>query len=96
VVHVARQEITDAGAEPRPPAPTSQLGQIATSQKGWPWAGSGACSANATLTADRQKQGLDGAMQTILAQQFGLLTAAALGFVAFGVFAILQSRYRRM
>jgi hypothetical protein len=34
-------------------------------------------------------------MQTILAQPFGkfLLTAAALGFVAFGVFAILQSRY---
>ena len=51
-----------------------------------------------SLTVDRQKQGLDGAMQTILAQPFGkfLLTAAALGFVAFGVFAILQSRYRRM
>jgi hypothetical protein len=44
------------------------------------------------------KQGLDGAMQTILAQAFGrfLLTAAALGLVAFGVFAILQSRHRRM
>jgi hypothetical protein len=52
----------------------------------------------ATLTFDRQQQGLGGAMQTILAQPFGrfLLTAAALGFVAFGVFAILQSRYRRM
>ena len=52
----------------------------------------------ATLTLDRQKQGLDGAMQTILAQPFGrfLLTAAALGFAAFGVFTILQSRYRRM
>lgn len=52
----------------------------------------------ATLTLDRQKQGLDGAMQAILAQPFGkfLLTAAALGFGAFGVFAILQSRYRRM
>jgi hypothetical protein len=41
---------------------------------------------------------VDGAMQTILAQPFGrfLLTAAALGLVAFGVFATLQSRYRRM
>jgi hypothetical protein len=41
---------------------------------------------------------VDGAVQTILAQPFGrfLLTAAALGFVAFGVFATLQSRYRRM
>jgi hypothetical protein len=37
-------------------------------------------------------------MRTVLAQPFGrfLLTAAALGFVAFGVFAVLQSRYRRM
>ncbi len=53
----------------------------------------------AALTFDRQKaQGLDGALQTILAQPFGrfLLTAVALGFVAFGLFAILQSRYRRM
>src|SRR5665647_2156992 len=42
--------------------------------------------------------GLDGALQTILAQPFGrfLLTAVALGFLAFGLFAILQSRYRRM
>jgi hypothetical protein len=41
---------------------------------------------------------LDGAMQTILTQPLGrfLLTAVALGFVAFGVFAILQSRYRKM
>ena len=35
--------------------------------------------------------GLDGAMQTILAQPFGkfLLTAVAVGFMAFGVFVIL-------
>ena len=53
----------------------------------------------ATLTFDRQTaQGLDGALQTILAQPFGrfLLTAVALGFAAFGLFAILQSRYRPM
>jgi hypothetical protein len=43
-------------------------------------------------------QGLDSAMHTILAQPFGrfLLTAVALGFMAFGLFAMLQSRYRRM
>jgi len=37
-------------------------------------------------------------MQAILAQPFGryLLTAVALGFLAFGLFALLQSRYRRM
>ena len=53
----------------------------------------------ATLTFDPQKaQGLDGALQTILAQPFGrfLLTAVALGFLAFGLFAILQARYRPM
>ena len=37
-------------------------------------------------------------MQTILARPFGelLLTAAALRFVAFGAFAILQAQYLRM
>ena len=37
-------------------------------------------------------------MHAIMAQTFGrfLLTAVALGFVAFGLFAVLQSRYRRM
>lgn len=52
----------------------------------------------ATVTRDRQRTGLDGAMQTIADQPFGkfLLTAVAVGFIAFGAFAILQSRYRRM
>ncbi len=52
----------------------------------------------ATVTYDRQRTGLDGAMQTIAEQPFGkfLLTAVAAGFVAFGLFTILQSRYRRM
>jgi hypothetical protein len=47
----------------------------------------------AALTFHRQKaQGLDAALQTILAQPFGrvLVTAVALGFVAFGLFAMLQ------
>ncbi|MGZ5374736.1 MAG: DUF1206 domain-containing protein [Aeromicrobium sp.] len=37
-------------------------------------------------------------MLTILSQPSGkfLLTALALGFVSFGLFAVLQSRYRRM
>ena len=52
----------------------------------------------ATVTLDRQRTGLDGAMQTIVEQPFGkfLLTAVAAGFVAFGLFAFVQSRYRRM
>ncbi|WP_353506467.1 DUF1206 domain-containing protein [Variovorax sp. J31P207] len=51
----------------------------------------------AAQTLHRQKaQGLDGALQAILAQPFGkfLHTAVAPGVVAFGLFA--ESRYRRM
>ena len=52
----------------------------------------------ATVTYDRQRTGLDGAMQTIVEQPFGkfLLTAVAAGFLAFGLFAFVQSRYRQM
>ena len=76
----------------------ARLGQVGYIAKGVALGLVGGLLSYATLTFDRQKQGLDGAMQTILAQPLGrfLLTAAALGFVAFGVFAILQSRYRRM
>ncbi|MBA2371222.1 MAG: DUF1206 domain-containing protein [Chloroflexi bacterium] len=76
----------------------ARLGQVGYIAKGVALGLVGGLLSYATLTLDRQNQGLDGAMQTILAQPFGrfLLTAAALGFVAFGVFAILQSRYRRM
>jgi Domain of Unknown Function (DUF1206) len=76
-----------------------RLGQAGYIAKGVALSLVGGLLGYATLSFDRQKaQGLDGAMQTILSQPFGrfLLTAVALGFVAFGVFAILQSRYRKM
>lgn len=76
-----------------------RLGQAGYIGKGVALGVVGGLLAYAALTFDRAKApGLDGALQTILAQPFGrfLLTAVALGFVAFGVFAILQSRYRRM
>lgn len=53
----------------------------------------------AALTFDARKaSGLDGALHLVLVQPFGkfLLSAIALGFMAFGLFSILQSRYRRM
>jgi hypothetical protein len=77
----------------------AQLGQIGYIAKGVALGLVGGLLSYAAVTFDRQKaQGLDGALQTILAQPFGrfLLTAVALGFAAFGAFAILQSRYRRM
>ncbi|MHA6623153.1 DUF1206 domain-containing protein [Pseudonocardia sp. DLS-67] len=51
------------------------------------------------MWGDRQQgQGLDGALQQIQAQPFGrfMLTGEAIGFAEFGVFAMLQARYRRM
>jgi hypothetical protein len=76
-----------------------RLGQVGYIAKGVAMSVVGGLLTYATVTFDRQTaQGLDGALQTILAQPFGryLLTAVALGFAAFGLFAILQSRYRRM
>ncbi len=92
------EEIDTSPMSPAARKSVAQLGQIGYIAKGVALGLVGGLLSYATLTLDRQKQGLDGAMQTILAQPFGkfLLTAAALGFVAFGVFAILQSRYRRM
>jgi hypothetical protein len=75
------------------------LGQVGYIGKGVALGVVGGLLAYASLTFDRAKApGLDGALQTILAEPFGrfLLTAVALGFVAFGLFAILQARYRRM
>ena len=92
------EEIDTSTMSPVARKGVAQLGQVGYVAKGVALGLVGGLLSYATLTLDRQNQGLDGAMQTILAQPFGrfLLTAAALGFVAFGVFAILQSRYRRM
>jgi hypothetical protein len=77
----------------------ARLGQVGYIAKGVAFGVVGGLLGYGALTFDRQKaQGLDAALQTVLAQPFGkfLLTAVALGFAAFGLFAILQSRYRRM
>ncbi|MDP9223216.1 MAG: DUF1206 domain-containing protein, partial [Actinomycetota bacterium] len=73
------------------------LGQVGYISKGVALAVVGGLLGYAALTFEQSKaRGLDGAMQTILAQPFGklLLTTVGLGFVAFGLFAALQSRYR--
>jgi Domain of Unknown Function (DUF1206) len=93
------EEIDTSAMSPGAREGVARLGQVGYIAKGVALGLVGGLLSYATLTFDRQKaQGLDGAMRTVLAQPFGrfLLTAAALGFVAFGVFAILQSRYRRM
>ncbi|MDP3890265.1 DUF1206 domain-containing protein [Nocardioides sp.] len=76
-----------------------RLGQVGYIAKGAGLALVGGLLAWAAVTFDADKaRGLDGALQTVLQQPFGsyLLTAVALGFAAYGVFAMLQSRYLRM
>lgn len=93
------EEIDTSSMSPAAREGTARLGQVGYIARGIALAVVGSLLAYATLTFDRKKaQGLDGALQTILTQPFGrfLLTAVALGFAAFGVFSILQSRYRRM
>jgi len=93
------EEINTSSMSPSARKGVARLGQVGYIAKGVALGVVGGLLSYAALTFDRQKgQGLDGALQTILAQPFGkfLLTAVALGFAAFGLFAILQSRYRRM
>lgn len=75
------------------------LGQVGYVTKGMALGLVGGLLSYAAWTFDWKKaSGLDGALQAILAQPFGrwLLSAMAFGFVAFGVFAVLQFRYRRL
>ena len=77
----------------------ARLGQVGYIAKGVALGVVGGLLSYVALTFDRQKaQGLDAALQTIQAQPFGgfLVTAVAMGFVAFDLFAMLQARYRRM
>lgn len=92
-------EIDTSSMSPFARKGVARLGQVGYIAKGVALGLVGGLLGCATLNFDPQKaQGLDGAIQTILAQPFGrfLLTPMALGFVAFGVFALLQSRYRQM
>lgn len=77
----------------------ARVGQIGHVAKGASLGLVGGILSWAALTFDPEMaRGLDGALHTLLRQPFGsyLLTAIAAGFLAFGAFTILQSRYRRM
>ena len=93
------EEIDTSSMSPVVRTGVAQLGQIGYITKGLALGVVGGLLSYAALTFERQKApGLDGALQTILEQPFGrfLLTAVALGFASFGLFAVLESRYRRM
>jgi hypothetical protein len=93
------EEIDTSSMSPVVRKGVAELGQVGYITKGVALAAVGSLLSYAALTFERQRApGLDGALQTLLAQPFGrfLLTAVAVGFAAFGLFAMLASRYRRM
>lgn len=76
-----------------------RLGQFGHIGKGVALVAVGAVLAYAAWTFDpEESRGLDGALRKIVEQPGGGvgLSAVSLGLMAFGVFAIVQSRYRRM
>jgi len=93
------EEIDSSSLPPAAQQGVERLGQVGYVTKGIALGVVGGLLGYAAMTFEQSKaRGLDGAMQTILAQPFGrfLLTTVGLGFVAFGLFASLQSRYRPM
>ena len=93
------EEIDTSSMSPTARSAVARLGQVGYIARGLALGVVGGLLGYAAVTFDAQQaKGLDGAMRTILEQPFGqfLLTAVALGFVAFGLFAFLQARYRRM
>ena len=93
------EEIDTSSMSPAARKGVERLGQVGYVAKGLGLGLMGGLLGFATLTFDRQKApGLDGTLQTILTQPFGrlLLSVMAAGFLAFGLFAMLQARYRRM
>jgi hypothetical protein len=93
------EEIDSSSLPPAARQAVARLGQVGYVTKGIALGVVGGLFGYAALTFEQSKaRGLEGAMQTILVQPFGrlLLTTVGLGFVAFGLFATLQSRYRPM
>jgi hypothetical protein len=93
------EEIDTSSMSPAAREGVARLGQVGYIAKGLSLGVVGGLLSYAAWTFERQQApGLDGALHTILAQPFGrdLLTAVALGFAAFGIFAMLEARYRRM
>lgn len=77
----------------------TRLGQIGHIAKGIALGAVGGVLVYAAWNFDpAESQGLDGALRKVVEQPFGgvALTVVAIGLMAFGLFAILQSRYRRM
>ena len=75
-----------------------RLGQVGYVAKGLALALVGGLLGYLAVTSDPREVGLDSALKTILQQPFGrfLLTGVAAGFLAFGLYWMLPSRFRRL
>jgi hypothetical protein len=90
-------ELGGMGARTRTWAP--RLGVAGFATQGAVFVLVGLFLAQAALTQDpREATGLDGALETLARQPFGvfLLAAAALGFLAYAAFALVEGRHRKL
>lgn len=94
-----RKELDCLAMSPQALEGATRLGQVGYVAKGIALGVVGGLVGYAAWTFDPEKsRGLDGALRTIFEQPGGgvLLTAVAGGLMAFGLFAVVQARYRRM
>ena len=76
-----------------------RIGQVGTVARGVVVGLAGVLVVSAAWTFEPQKaRGIDGALRTLLEQPYGrvLTGLAALGLLAFGVFGLLEARYRKV
>lgn len=89
--------LTDVGAEHA--TLVTRIGRAGYAARGVAFGTIGGLLIAAALHTDpSEAQGLDGALATLAAQPFGLylLGAVAIGLAAYGCFALIEARYRRM
>lgn len=76
-----------------------RLGQVGYVARGAVFALFGVLVVAAAVTFDPEKaRGIDGALQEVVSRPYGpvLLTIAALGLICFGVYSLVEARYRRL
>ena len=89
--------LTDVGAEHR--EWVTRLGRAGYAARGVAFAMIGAFLVSAAIHHNPEEaRGLDGALATLAGQPFGpyLLFLVAVGLAAYGIFALVEARYRRM
>lgn len=99
VVRSFCKEMNLAGLSAPAREAVTRLGQVGHVAKGIGLGAVGAVLAYAAWNFDpAESRGLDGALRKFVERPYGdvALTVVAIGLMAFGLFAIVQSRYRRM